>query len=115
MPLFSDILTPFANGVRLTVRVKPGQSRSRAVKVVDIGDGKRAVEISVAADARDGKANRALVERLACEWGLGKKQISIKSGETGRLKIIEIAGEPQALMQRIGEMLIHTRHPQKRK
>ena len=98
---FSDILCPFADGVRVTVRAKPGLSRARDVKVVDIGDGKRAVEVSVAAAAQDGKANRALVERLAEEWGLGKKQISIKTGETGRLKIVEISGDAVALAQKI--------------
>ena len=102
---FSDILCPFAAGVRLTVRAKPGLSRARDVRVVDIGDGKRAIEVSVSADARDGKANRALIERLAEEWGLGKKQIAIKSGQTGRLKIVEVSGEPKELVQWIVEML----------
>ena len=96
-----DIVCPFLNGVRITVRAKPGLSRARDVKVVDIGDGKRAVEVSVAADARDGKANRALIDRLAEEWSLNKKQIKIKSGETGRLKIVEIEGEAQVLARKI--------------
>jgi hypothetical protein len=102
---FSDILCPFAGGVRITVRAKPGLSRARDVKVVDIGNGKRAIEVSVNAAAQDGKANRALIERLADEWGIGKKQIDIKSGETGRLKIVEIAGEPESLLRKIAEML----------
>lgn len=102
---FKDILCPFSGGVRITVRAKPGLSRARDVKVVDIGDGKRAVEVSVSADARDGKANRALIERLSAEWGLVKKQIDIKSGETGRLKIVEISGDPIELVQRIAKRL----------
>jgi uncharacterized protein (TIGR00251 family) len=104
---FSDILCPFASGVRITIRAKPGLSRTRDIKVVDIGDGKRAIEVSVAADACDGKANRALIERLADEWGLNKKQIDIKSGETGRLKIVEITGEPQELMRLISGKFIY--------
>ena len=102
---FSDILCPFEGGVRITVRAKPGLSRARDVKVVDIGDGKRAVEVSVAADAQDGKANRALIERLAKEWGLGKKQIDIKAGQTGRLKIVEIRGDSHELTRKISEAL----------
>ncbi|MFA5040628.1 MAG: DUF167 domain-containing protein [Bdellovibrionales bacterium] len=101
----ADILTPFAGGIRLTIRAKPGLSRSRTIKIVDIGDGKRAVEVSVAADAREGKANKALIERLAKELGLTKKQISIKSGETGRLKIVEVVGDPAALSQKIAALL----------
>jgi uncharacterized protein (TIGR00251 family) len=102
---YSDILIPFARGVRLTVRAKPGLSRARAIGVVDRGEGKRAVEVSVAADARDGEANRALIERLAEELGIGKKQIEIKTGETSRLKIVEIRGDPQALILKISGLL----------
>ena len=56
-------------------------------------------------DARDGKANRALIDRLAEEWSLNKKQIRIKFGETGRLKIVEIDGDTQALAQKIAAAL----------
>lgn len=101
----SDILCPFAAGVRVTIRAKPGLSRARDIKIVDIGDGKRAVEVSVAADAVDGKANRALVERLADEWNLGRKQIAIKAGDTGRLKIVEIIGDPALLCAHIAQRL----------
>jgi len=102
---FSDILVPFAQGVRLTVRAKPGLSRARAIRVVDAGEGKRAVEVSVATHAQGGKANRAIIERLAKELGVGKRQIEIKSGETGRLKIVEIRGNAQALLCRIVALL----------
>jgi uncharacterized protein (TIGR00251 family) len=101
----SDVITRTPTGLRLTVRAKPGLSRARAIKVVDIGDGKRAIEISVSADAREGKANRALIERLAEECGISKKQIEIKSGDTGRLKIIEISGNPAALMAQVSSLL----------
>jgi hypothetical protein len=102
----SDVIRPFSGGVRVSVRAKPGQSRSKAIRLVDIGDGARAVEVSVAADAQDGKANRALIVRLAEEWGLSRQQIEIKSGETGRLKIVEISGDPAALARLIGEKLL---------
>jgi uncharacterized protein (TIGR00251 family) len=101
----SDILCSFDNGVRLSVRVKPGLSHTRESKVVDIGDGKRAMEVSIAAEARDGKANNALVERLSEICGVGKRQIEIKSGKTSRLKIIEIRGNAQTLISRITGML----------
>ncbi|MDE1900273.1 MAG: DUF167 domain-containing protein [Alphaproteobacteria bacterium] len=83
--------------MRMTVRAKPGLSRARGIKIVDIGDGKRAIEIAVAAQAQDGKANAAIIERLAREWGVDKKTITIKAGQTGRLKIVEIAGNGDVL------------------
>ncbi len=102
---FSDILCPYSGGVRLTVRAKPGMSRQRDIKVVDIGDGKRAVEVSVSADAREGRANSALTKRLAEELGVSKKQVCITSGETGRIKIVEIAGTASDLMMRVEGLL----------
>ncbi len=101
MDNLSDIISTFTGGLRLTVRAKPGISRARDVKVVDIGDGKRAIEVAVSAEAKEGKANQAIIERLAKELGISKKQIDIKSGETGRLKIICIYGEPDSLRQKI--------------
>jgi len=100
----SDIISSYSGGIRLTVRAKPGLSRARDIKIVDIGDGKRAIEVAVAAEAKEGKANQAIIERLAKELGVHKKQIDIKSGETGRLKIICIYGEPIFLRQKIIEI-----------
>ncbi|MDE2029035.1 MAG: DUF167 domain-containing protein [Alphaproteobacteria bacterium] len=91
--------------MRISVRAKPGSARTRDIKVVDIGDGERAVEISVAAAAQDGKANKALIARLAEEWGVPRKMVSIKAGETGRLKLVEIHGNPAVLARSIAEKL----------
>ncbi|MFA4993868.1 MAG: DUF167 family protein [Bdellovibrionales bacterium] len=101
----SDIVCPFPDGVRLTVRAKPGLSRAHDIKIVDIGNGKRAIEVSVSADAKEGKANRALIERLSEEIGVTKKKITIKTGETGRLKIVEIQGDAQALVRSVKALL----------
>lgn len=101
----SDVLCPYASGVRLSVRAKPGTSRARAIRLVDIGDGKRAIEVSVAAAASEGKANRALIDRLAEACGVKKQSIEIATGETSRLKIIRISGEPSALRARIASLL----------
>jgi hypothetical protein len=103
----SDIVYPFQEGVRITVRAKPGLSRSREARVVDIGDGKRAIEITVFAAAQDGKANRAILDRLAEELGLRKSELEIKSGSKSRLKIIEITGAPDTLQKRLVQWL-HT-------
>ncbi len=95
------ILTLLSGGIRLTVKAKPGLSRAREIRIVDIGDGKRAIEVSVASVAREGKANKALIERLADEFGVPQKCVEIKSGETSRLKIVEIQGDPQSLTEKI--------------
>ena len=101
----SDILTVFAGGVRLSVRAKPGLSRRRLPRVVEIGEGKRALEITVAAIAEDGKANAAILAQLAEILGLKRANLRSKSGETGRLKTIEIAGNPAEIQAKIRAVL----------
>ncbi|MDD3028925.1 MAG: DUF167 domain-containing protein [Alphaproteobacteria bacterium] len=101
---YADVIVSYQGGVRLTVRAKPGSTRMRTLKIVDIGDGKRALEVSVAAQAQEGKANRAIIERLADELGVGKKDITIRSGDTGRIKIVEVKGSDLAatLLKKLG-------------
>ncbi|MBI3419414.1 MAG: DUF167 domain-containing protein [Proteobacteria bacterium] len=104
---FSNLLSSFANGVRLTIKAKPGVSKARAPKIVELAGGKRAVEIAVNAVAEDGKANAAILSFLAKELGLKKSDISIKSGTAGRLKIIEICGNVQELTSKLAIWLEH--------
>lgn len=102
---FSDILSVFTGGIRLVVRAKPGLGRSRPPRLADIGDGKRALEVTVVAAAKDGKANQAILRQLAETLGLRKADLAIKSGATGRLKLIEIAGDSVVLRDRFIQWL----------
>jgi uncharacterized protein YggU (UPF0235/DUF167 family) len=95
----------FAGGLRLAVKARPGMARQRAPRLVDIGDGKRALEITVAAAAEDGKANRAIGDRLAELLGVKKNAVNIKNGATGRLKLIEITGDATILRERLKALL----------
>ena len=97
----SQVAQPFEGGLRLTVRARPGTSRTRQARVVDCGDGKTALELTVAAAAVDGKANKAILAALADLFGVKKAAVTLKSGTTSRLKIVEIAGDPAALMERM--------------
>lgn len=97
MTPFDDCLTIYADGARLTLRARPGINKPRPPRLVALADGKRAVELTVAAVAEDGKANDALLAQLAKNLGLKKAQLSVKSGASGKLKIIDIHGAPEAL------------------
>ena len=102
---FQDILTVFDGGVRLAVKAKPGAKGARAPRLADVGEGKRAVEIAVAAQPEDGKANKAILARLADEIGLKKAALEVKTGASGRLKIVEIRGNPALLRARVAAWL----------
>ena len=109
MPLLTkdhaEILSRFENGVRLVIKAKPGSSRAREPRIVPLADGKRAVEIAVAAAPEDGKANKAIIAYLAEEWSIRKDALSIKSGAASRLKVIEVMGDPVALYATISAWL----------
>ncbi len=100
-----DVVAVSTTGLTLTVRAKPGVKHSRSFQIVDIGDGKRAIEIAVKAVAVDGKANKAILDRMAEALEIRKKDVVIVSGETSKLKIISIKGDAEILKLRIQKLL----------
>lgn len=102
---YNAIVQPFAGGIRITVRARPGTSKARVLRIVDVGEGKSALEVTVAAAAQDGKANRSIEEALARALGVKKKDVTIKAGQTGRIKIVEIVGAADELRTRLEKIL----------
>ncbi len=76
-----------AGGVTIIVRVVPRASHSEVQGTQ--GD---ALKVRLQAPPVEGKANRALVEFLAERLDVAKSQISIVSGDTGRIKRVRIQG-----------------------
>ncbi|MBT4856618.1 DUF167 domain-containing protein [Candidatus Uhrbacteria bacterium] len=70
----------------LTVQVKPGASKTKVVSWRDEGT----VVIALAAPPVDGKANRALIVFLSKQLRVAKSLITIKRGQSGRVKHIEL-------------------------
>jgi uncharacterized protein len=71
----------------LKVKVKPG-SREESLEEQDDGTWLARVK----APPVDGKANVALVALVAAHFGLRKAQVSIKSGASGRMKVVQVEG-----------------------
>lgn len=88
--------TATRQGVRLTVRVAPKASRSRVLGLVD-----GALKVAVAAPPEDGKANAELVATLADALGVARRDVVVASGAASRRKLVDIAGEPNALLARV--------------
>lgn len=76
-----------AGGCTLLVRATPG---ARKTEVAGMHDG--ALRIRLQAPAVEGRANEALVEFLADALGLRRRDVSIESGQNGRVKRLRIAG-----------------------
>ena len=93
------------DGLCLTVRVTPRARTSDVADVISGADGRPALSIRLAAPPVDGAANKALLTFLSERLGLPKSAVSIRSGETGRLKRISLRGDPAMLAARIAALL----------
>ncbi|HET6971335.1 MAG TPA: DUF167 family protein [Phenylobacterium sp.] len=77
---------------RLTVRVTPRGGRDAVEGWVVDDAGRAALKLRVAAAAADGAANAAVTALVAKALGLGKSAVQIASGQTARVKRLEISG-----------------------
>lgn len=74
-------------GVSVRVWVQPKASKDEVEGIHG-----EAIKIRVAAPPVDGEANAALVKFLAKKLGVSRASIEIVQGETGRRKVIRVAG-----------------------
>ncbi|MBI5409974.1 MAG: YggU family protein [Nitrospirae bacterium] len=75
------------NELILKIRVEPRSSRSEIVG--QYGD---ALKVKLTSPPVEGKANRELVEILAKEFGVAKKDVEIISGQGSKNKIVRLRG-----------------------
>jgi len=71
--------------VRVTIRVKPGSSRSRVG-----GDRDGALVVAVTARAVDGRATESALAALADALGVRRRDVSLVTGATSRTKVVEV-------------------------
>lgn len=69
----------------IQVKVKP---KARVSALEELSDGSWLARVK--APPVDGKANIELVTLIARHFGVSKAQVSIKSGASGRLKLVRI-------------------------
>jgi uncharacterized protein (TIGR00251 family) len=92
-------------GVRLALRLSPRASRTGVDGIMQDAEGRPLLKPRLAAPPVDGAANAALIALLAKALSLRKADITIRSGETGRTKILHLAGEPQIILQKLDAWL----------
>jgi uncharacterized protein (TIGR00251 family) len=69
----------------LKIKVKPGARKDALEQLADGG-----WQASVRAPPVDGKANAAVIALVAAHFGLRKAQVSIRSGASGRMKLVQL-------------------------
>ena len=90
---------PGAGALRLTVRVQPGASRTTVGGRYG-NDDPPVLVVKVAAKPVDGRANQAVREALADAFGLRVAAVTLRMGETARLKVFDLDGaDPARLVE----------------
>ena len=82
--------------ITLTLHIQPGAKKTECAGLH--GD---ALKIRLAAPPVDGKANEALVKFVAERLGLAKSAVLLKSGQTSRRKVLEVAGTTAAAIEQL--------------
>ncbi len=95
-------LTPTAMLLRVRVTPNAGADRIETSEIRD--DGEAVLRVRVAAVPDKGKANAAVVALLAKALGVPKSAVSVVSGETARVKTLEIAGNPETLAESVDRL-----------
>lgn len=91
-------------GLVLTLRVTPNAGRDSIEGVELRADGSAVMRMRVRAVPDKGKANAAVIALLGKALGVPKRALSLVSGETARLKTVQIAGDPAALVERLASI-----------
>lgn len=82
--------------VTLTLHIQPGAKRTEVA-----GEHGDALKLRLAAPPVDGKANAALLAFVAERLGVAKSAVLLKSGQTSRRKVVEVAAAPADTVQRL--------------
>ena len=101
-------MTPYAavpGGVRLALRLTPRAARNGVDGIVSDVDGRPLLKLRLVAPPVEGAANEALIAFLAKTLSLRKADIVIRSGETGRVKILHLAGDSAAILRKLDALL----------
>ena len=100
----SDRTAPFSvesDGLRLHIRLTPKGGRDAIDGIEQLSNGHFVLKARVRAVPEDGKANKALIKLIAEMLNCAASSIEIASGATARIKILKIAGDGQALGEKL--------------
>jgi uncharacterized protein YggU (UPF0235/DUF167 family) len=93
--------------MRVSVRVKPGASRTRVGGQYGEASGGRAAVLIVRVGERavEGAATEATLLAVAKAFGLRRADVDLVSGPTSRSKVLELRGDERGLSTRLAQLL----------
>lgn len=89
------------HGLEVRLRVTPRARAERIEGVIADADGRLRLKVAVTEAADRGRANEAVIAALARAWDLPKSTLAIVAGATDRRKTLALAGDADALQQRL--------------
>lgn len=94
------------NGVLIKIRAVAGARRNG---IEGVRDG--ALRVAVTQVPEKGKANQAIIQLLARQWGLARSQLSVVSGSSSATKKVFIAGLRAAQLRELLKPWLTPREP----
>lgn len=93
--------------MRVSVRVKPGASRTRVGGHYGEESGGHGAVLIVRVGARavEGAATEAVLKAVAKAFGLRRADVDLVGGLTSRTKVLELRGEELGLSTRLAQLL----------
>ena len=79
------------------MRASPKAGRDAIEGIHSADDGRDWLSVKLTAAPSDGAANEALIKLLAKALGVAKRDVTLASGASSRLKRLHISGEPAKL------------------
>ena len=89
------------SGVVIVCRLTPKGGRDAIDGVAQLADGTRVLLARVRTAPEGGRANEALCALLAAKLDSAASQVRVTMGAKSRLKQVEVAGDPDALIARL--------------
>lgn len=93
------------SAVRVSVRVRPGASRTRVGGCYDPGDGHPCLIVAVTAPAVDGKATAAVCRAVAAAFSLPPRAVTLIRGDRARTKLLALEIDPVQGQERLQQLL----------
>ena len=91
--------------MRLAVRLSPRARADRIDGVAYLADGSAVLKVSVTAPPAENRANEAMLQLLARQWDLPRRDLTLIGGWKNRNKLVHIKGAPASLLGRLGAAL----------
>jgi uncharacterized protein len=91
--------------VRIAVRLAPRARADRIDGVARLADGAAVLKVRVTAPPAEGRANDALLQLLANEWDVPRRDLAVVLGAKSRNKIVGVTGDTALLLKRLGAAL----------